>query len=1071
MTGDVVERYFEGQAEQMKLTLQVMRTDPETPKPELAAMLEGLAKLEDRQGRIQDAKAHIDEALKLELEIHKDPNHVHVIQTLGYQRHVDELARSLKKPENRTLLEDLRRGRIQANDRICNQDLSGGCDLMQQVADRYRATLGDHDADYLDLLAIIAMNRLELGQNDRARALCDKLLAGTKSLESEKTPDYAAALDLLSQTYDRYSQYDEIRQILLRAKAIFDEVADPETEAEQFELLKELAQIAAATKDEKGAIGYLEAAARFATSAAQKEPLNYAANSDRYLVLAYSYLMINRSDLARPWLQKSHDLLDAVPRQFRVDDQYAWQALEAAGGYLALRVPEKAEQVKNLDRARALVRRASGIYEAIARPSPGESYVSAMGLTTMLNLFTGDSENAWKACRRGLEACAKYPGIRKDYEGQLYAMKAMCLQRQNKPREAEEAASKAADLLRQDLGIRQFFQSEGQQLALQEFHRGTLDYLLTLSDVNHSAPLAAYPSVLSWKGSVFAHQRWLRLMSQSKELNDLYTKWKNDISKLPNTGNAPAGPNLPAAPDPASSERIEKFQKELNRLTIRSTQSNPNRTVNTTVADIQCVLPPGTVLIDFLEYRRNLLPDGPLTSFAPPDCIAAFVIRRDSIARREIGPALPIHEAIRAWRTATRAEPKDDNAKQEPAAAPDPNAPPPWEKPAKFLRENLWGKLSDLVRKDETLLISADGLLATFPFAALPGAVSGTYLIEEHPIGMMPVPQLLPSLVGPAPGGQPEDRLLLVGDVNYGKPAPARRMDLALLARPDPPGVVFRASVPRSDGTVEWPELFESKGEVLTISNEFTTAYPDRPAPVPLTRLAATEQRFRTDVPKYKYVHLATHGFFKYPGAPVDDAALIPADPGITLTSGYVASRFPKGWNPGLLSGIVFAHANDPPDRNGDDGIITALELAAMDLRHVDLMVFSACATGLGTEVGGEGLLGLQRASHVAGARTVVASLWRKVRDDDARKVMERFYVNMWERKESKLGALRNAQLSILYGTEERGPSGKPVLRAGGKPYRAAPSSWAAWVLSGDWGGVPRHQAGQGQPPKQSPSR
>ena len=76
-----------------------------------------------------------------------------------------------------------------------------------------------------------------------------------------------------------------------------------------------------------------------------------------------------------------------------------------------------------------------------------------------------------------------------------------------------------------------------------------------------------------------------------------------------------------------------------------------------------------------------------------------------------------------------------------------------------------------------------------------------------------------------------------------------------------------------------------------------------------------------------------------------------------------------------------------------------------MPLENVDLVVLSACETGLGEVAGGEGLLGVQRAFQVSGARTTIASLWQ-VDDSATRILMERFYRNRWQEKMTKLDAL-----------------------------------------------------------------
>jgi hypothetical protein len=109
--------------------------------------------------------------------------------------------------------------------------------------------------------------------------------------------------------------------------------------------------------------------------------------------------------------------------------------------------------------------------------------------------------------------------------------------------------------------------------------------------------------------------------------------------------------------------------------------------------------------------------------------------------------------------------------------------------------------------------------------------------------------------------------------------------------------------------------------------------------------------------------------------------------------------------------------------------------IASMPLEHLELVVLSACETGLGEVAGGEGVYGLQRAFHMAGARTAVASLWQ-VDDEITQELLTRFFENLWHKGLGRLEALRQAQLA--------------VRRAEGN--RAHPRYWAAWVLSGDPG-------------------
>jgi len=129
-----------------------------------------------------------------------------------------------------------------------------------------------------------------------------------------------------------------------------------------------------------------------------------------------------------------------------------------------------------------------------------------------------------------------------------------------------------------------------------------------------------------------------------------------------------------------------------------------------------------------------------------------------------------------------------------------------------------------------------------------------------------------------------------------------------------------------------------------------------------------------------------------------------------------------------------------------------AEEQQALDLRGCELVVLSACDTGLGQAEDGQGVLGLQRAFQLAGARSVVASLW-KVPDEETGQLMRELYRRLWAREPlARAEALRQAQLWMLANWK---PSAG-AIRGGlelekGKPGAVPPYVWAAFVLSGDW--------------------
>jgi CHAT domain-containing protein len=194
----------------------------------------------------------------------------------------------------------------------------------------------------------------------------------------------------------------------------------------------------------------------------------------------------------------------------------------------------------------------------------------------------------------------------------------------------------------------------------------------------------------------------------------------------------------------------------------------------------------------------------------------------------------------------------------------------------------------------------------------------------------------------------------------------------------------------------------------------------------------ATETAFREQAPGHRWLHVATHGFFAPP----------------SLRSALAAGG-ERGRHPGLLSGLALAGANVPATADGDDGILTALEVAALDLSDVEVAVLSACETGLGEVAAGEGVMGLQRAFQVAGARTTVTSLW-KVPDVATQLLMQRFYENLWDKGMGKLEALRQAQLWLMREGGQRGVM-LPEESRETESKHLPPYFWAAFVLSGDW--------------------
>lgn len=186
---------------------------------------------------------------------------------------------------------------------------------------------------------------------------------------------------------------------------------------------------------------------------------------------------------------------------------------------------------------------------------------------------------------------------------------------------------------------------------------------------------------------------------------------------------------------------------------------------------------------------------------------------------------------------------------------------------------------------------------------------------------------------------------------------------------------------------------------------------------------AASEEAFKrigTTTYSPQILHFATHGFF-YPNPK-------------TTTNKRESSIFKISDNPMLRSGLILAGGNyiwkndSSATRNLEDGILTAYEISHTNLRGTELVVLSACETGLGDLHTNEGVYGLQRAFKIAGARYLMMSLW-KVPDQATQEFMTFFYQKWLSENMLLPDAFQATQAAMR------------------QKYPANPLNWAAWVL------------------------
>jgi CHAT domain-containing protein len=433
-----------------------------------------------------------------------------------------------------------------------------------------------------------------------------------------------------------------------------------------------------------------------------------------------------------------------------------------------------------------------------------------------------------------------------------------------------------------------------------------------------------------------------------------------------------------------------------------------------TIEAVQQALPADAALVEFVTYyqhdeRGHARTDSPR--------YAAYVLQHTGgPGWIDLGVAAPIDAAVTNWRAAL-VNPARTDVKAL----------------ARTLDESVMRPVRRLVGASRHLLIAPDGTLNLIPFAALVDE-QNKYLVETYAITYLTSGRDLlrlqlapPSRTGPLvlanplydqPGAQPAAS----APVNNGTPAPAGNLRA---------GDLGRLTFPALKGTAEEAAAVKSlitDARVLAAAQASEAALKQAHGPLLL--------------------HIATHGFFLPdvpPPAPADTRS---ADTPPTPTNS-------RSENPLLRSGLALAGANQLQSEGNEDGVLTALEAAGLDLWGTKLVVLSACETGLGEVQNGDGVYGLRRALVLAGSASQLMSLW-KVNDAATRDLMVEYYRRL-RAGEGRGEALRRVQLQMLTSGavapgDGQGRGMLDELHPGAQAQtRSHPFYWASFIQSGDW--------------------
>jgi CHAT domain-containing protein/tetratricopeptide (TPR) repeat protein len=451
------------------------------------------------------------------------------------------------------------------------------------------------------------------------------------------------------------------------------------------------------------------------------------------------------------------------------------------------------------------------------------------------------------------------------------------------------------------------------------------------------------------------------------------------------------------------SRREQRWQ---DSLAARSPRDHGNDPLwNCTPSQVASALPANAVLVEFVKYDHRLS-----LRKSEPRYLVITVSPDSTITATRLGAAAPIEELIARWREEMANPVALDEFE--------------YKKVARALYDRLWKPVAAACRGKDLVFIAPDGDIHTLAFAALVNS-QGRYLVDSHAFHYLSSGRDLVRAAASTPDSAASCGLLVMGDPDYDAAAPERFASIATPAEASgvaPPNI---RSECRAFRDIHWKRLPGTAAECAAILDLWPSE--DKSGAQLLTGAAATEDAFKRRAPFAQTVYLATHGFW------IHGNCIAPRTQGIPGKLRDFSEE-----NPLLTSGLALAGANlkgaDRDSLGMDDGILTAEEVAALDLCRVHLVVLSACETGVGKIVPGEGVFALRRAFELAGARTVLSSLWRV----DDRWTAELMSAMTFGPERNIPSALRNAMLKQRQKMRQTGFSDHPYY-------------WAGFVASGDW--------------------
>jgi CHAT domain-containing protein/tetratricopeptide (TPR) repeat protein len=539
------------------------------------------------------------------------------------------------------------------------------------------------------------------------------------------------------------------------------------------------------------------------------------------------------------------------------------------------------------------------------------------------------------------------------------------------------------------------YSSEHQMLQYLSTFRGSLETFLSFSQQHPSPEInrESYNNALFFNGLVLENQRLLAraIAGADTATIALYEKWQNARLRLAKRYAKPIAERKKIAETEAEAEGYEKMLMR-SLPAFRETQTIPQW------QDVRDQLKPGEAAIEFVHYRfyNPETTDSVLyaalmlqSGWDAPKMIPLFEEKQlDSLLLTTGGRKADY--VARIYAVANRGIIVVD-------------------KPSKSLYELIWQPLEKELAGINTVYFVPTGLLHRLNLAAVPIDADAVLADRYQLVELGSTRSLVEGRQLESAGAHHNQDAVIFGGIQYEMDSTAIFAANARLFHSDIASRGLEETLDNFDANNRggaWNYLKWTEKEVNTLAPILSAA-----GFITETRKGfdATEESFKNmgkNGASPRVIHLATHGFF-FPDPK--------ASPKQQAAEDEKETGFKTSDNPLIRSGLLMAGANyawntGKPIRKGmENGILTAYEISHLDLSNTELVVLSACETGLGDIAGNEGVFGLQRAFKIAGAKYLIMSLWQ-VPDFQTQDLMAAFYTYWLAEKKSIPEAFRAAQ-------------------------------------------------------------